>query len=130
MARYTFPEQKTLDRIPFSNIVLVYFDEQSHTFVNEMINEVTNETTTTNETEWTYLRVKVEDTIAYPDLVNEMIRVGYSQSDVEAIFRHKIAGEDEGEFDKFNAFTEACKRVAKAIYPLLHNTQDSPNTHQ
>ena len=41
----------------------------------------------------------------------------YSQSEVEAIFRHKVAG-DAGaaaEFKTFNIFAEACKSVAVGI---------------
>lgn len=38
----------------------------------------------------------------------------YSQSDVEAIFRHKVAGDSgaAAEFKTFNLFAEACKATA------------------
>lgn len=41
----------------------------------------------------------------------------YSQSDVEAIFRHKVAGDSgaAAEFKTFNLFAEACKATAVQI---------------
>ena len=45
----------------------------------------------------------------YKDRVDELIREQYSQSDVESIFRKKLAGDDNGEFDTFNSFAEQCK---------------------
>ena len=41
----------------------------------------------------------------------------YSQSDVEAIMRHKMAGDSgaAAEFKTFNLFAEACKAVAVGI---------------
>jgi hypothetical protein len=50
---------------------------------------------------------------SYSDLVERKIREKYSQSDVEAILRKKIAGNDDGEFDEFNLFCETCKNEVK-----------------
>ncbi len=51
-------------------------------------------------------------------IVNTLIREKYSQSEVEAIMRHKLNG-DEGadvDFSAFNAFAEACKATAREIF--------------
>lgn len=48
-------------------------------------------------------------------IVNAIIRAQYSQDAVEAIFRHKLAGESSAEFEEFNAFAEAAKARAAEI---------------
>lgn len=48
-------------------------------------------------------------------IVNAIIRADYSQDAVEAIFRHKLAGESSAEFDEFNAVAEAAKARAAEI---------------
>lgn len=41
--------------------------------------------------------------------VNRLIRLRYSQSEENAIFRHKLNGSGDEEFATFNAFCEECK---------------------
>lgn len=51
------------------------------------------------------------------NLVNSLLREKYSQSEVEAIMRHKLNGDAgaDTEFAAFNAFAEECKSIANAI---------------
>lgn len=84
------------------------------------------------ETEYSYEAVDIEDPVTKGTLTDALIRNAtltikdgttqkqagpYSQSDVEAIMRHKMAGDSgaAAEFKTFNLFAEACKAVAVGI---------------
>lgn len=84
------------------------------------------------ETEYSYEAVDIEGPVTKGTLTDALIRhatltitegstqkrVGpYSQSDVEALMRHKMAGDSgaAAEFKTFNLFAEACKAVAVGI---------------
>ena len=84
------------------------------------------------ETEYSYEAVDIEGPVTKGTLTDALIRNApltikdgttqkqagpYSQSDVEAIMRHKMAGDSgaAAEFKTFNLFAEACKAVAVGI---------------
>lgn len=104
MTKYTFTEQKTTDTLRNGKI-RCYFDEQV----------ATEEETTV----YRYSKVDLPAPLQRDTLIDAMIRVRYSQSAVEAILRHKLAGDDEGEFDAFNAYAEKCKADTDRI---IHQT--------
>ena len=49
----------------------------------------------------------------YGQEVNRLIRLRYSQSEENAIYRHKLNGSGDEEFATFNAYCEECKIAAK-----------------
>jgi hypothetical protein len=49
----------------------------------------------------------------YGQEVNRLIRLRYTQSQENAIYRHKLNGSDNGEFAIFDAYCEECKVVAR-----------------
>jgi hypothetical protein len=100
MTKYTFTEQKTTDRLR-NGKVRCYFDEETAT-EGEM-------------TVYRYSKVDMAEPIKRDSLIDAMIRTRFSQSAVEAIMRHKLAGEDTGAFDEFNAYAEKCKADADRI---------------
>lgn len=103
MTKYTFTEQKTTDMLRNGKI-RCYFDEQV----------ATEEETTV----YRYSKVDLSAPLQRDTLIDAMIRTRYSQSAVEAIMRHKLAGDDEGEFDTFNVYAEQCKADADRIIQL------------
>lgn len=103
MTKYTFTEPKTTDKLR-NGKVRCYFNEEI----------ATEEETTV----YRYSKVDMSEPIKRDSLIDAMIRTRFSQSAVEAIMRHKLAGEDAGEFDEFNAFAEKCKEDAKKIISI------------
>ena len=65
---------------------------------------------------YSYQRVLVE-TLEKGAVVNAIIRLSYPQDAVEAIMRHKIAGDEgaDAEFGEFNAYAEFAKAEADKI---------------
>ena len=113
MTRYTFSEPKKYDIV--WDKVYLYYDEESHMETNTWEDEETGETHTETYTVWTYQRAEMHTPLSYDRSVSAIIRTKYSQDDVEAIFRHKIAGIDEGAFDEFNTYADWCKGEAKRL---------------
>lgn len=105
MIKYTFTEPKTTDKLRNGKI-RCYFDEQV----------ATEEETTV----YRYSKVDLSAPLQRDTLIDAMIRTRYSQSAVEAILRHKIAGDDTGAFAEFNAFAEQCKADADKILNLIN----------
>lgn len=48
----------------------------------------------------------------YGQEVNRLIRLEVSQSEENAIYRHKLNGTGDEEFEKFDALCERCKVIA------------------
>ena len=84
------------------------------------------------ETEYTYDAVDITGPVTKGTLTDALIRNAtltitdgtnqiqagpYSQADVEALMRHKMAGDSgaAAEFKTFNLFAEACKAIAVGI---------------
>lgn len=67
---------------------------------------------------YTYNAVDLDGPITKADVINAIIREKYTQSEVEAIMRHKLAGEDgaDQEFEEFNTYAELAKREAKRLF--------------
>ena len=55
----------------------------------------------------------------YGQEVNRLIRLRYSQSQENAIYRHKLNGSGDEEFAVFDAYCEECKVAAKATIAKL-----------
>ena len=114
MSKYTFDEPRKHDALNNGKFRCYYNEE---TREKERITPVEGgEPITETVTEYIYDAVDV-DALEKGILVDALIRTRYSQADVEAIMRHKIA-KDEGataEFNEFNAFAEECKVIANGI---------------
>lgn len=123
--RFSSSVRKTTDVLSNGKI-LVYFDEQ---VVKEKDYDEEGKEIGEHDT-YTYLRVKVDAPLDKGEIVNAIIRGGsmvyndegiertigpFSQSDAEAIIRHKLNGDDAGEFDDFNTFAEFAKAEADKI---------------
>lgn len=58
----------------------------------------------------------------YGQEVNRLIRLKYSQHEENAIYRHRLNGTGDEEFEKFNTYCEECKVKAREnIDNLLNN---------
>ena len=90
---------------------VIYFDEQ--TIEMESENE---EGKVEHYTMFGYHKAVVP-ALEKGEIVNAIIRSRYTQSDVEALMRHKLNGDDgaDAEFDEFNAFAERAKARAVEI---------------
>ena len=55
----------------------------------------------------------------YGQEVNRLIRLRYSQSEENAIYRHKLNGSGNDEFAAFDAYCEECKRTVAATIETL-----------
>lgn len=55
----------------------------------------------------------------YGQEVNRLIRLKYTQSDENAIHRHKLKGTGDEEFEIFDAYCEECEVTAKATIDRL-----------
>lgn len=55
----------------------------------------------------------------YGQEVNRLIRLKYSQSEENAIYRHKLNGTGDAEFEKFDAYCEECKDIAQETIEKL-----------
>lgn len=55
----------------------------------------------------------------YGEEVNRLIRLKYSQHEENAIYRHRLNGTGDEEFEKFNAYCEECKAKAREIIDNL-----------
>lgn len=105
--KYTFTEKKFFDEL-MNGKFLVYFNEE------EATESVTNEDGVESTYPiWRY-EMALADSLEKGVIVDAIIRTQYSQADVEAIFRHKLAGSDD-EFAAFNTFAEAAKVRANEI---------------
>ena len=91
-----------------------FYNEEVHTETVETVDPETEEKVTEEVTTYLYDAVDV-DALEKGVIVDALIRTSYSQSDVEAIMRHKIAGDEGAEFDAFNSFAESCKAEARRI---------------
>ena len=115
MERFTFTEKKTVDRV--GGKVYVYFDEQESVETVLHKDEVTVKETQDSYPVFSYQRAEVEaeEAVTKAAIVNAIVRSRYSQDEAEAIFRHKLAGDESSEFSDFNNFAEAAKTRALEI---------------
>ena len=112
--KYTFTNKKLVDIIP-SGKVYIYFDETESTETVTHKDDGTGEETSETYPIWLYQIAESSLPLEKGKLVNDIIRTVYTQGDVEAIMRHKLAGEDDGEFEEFNTFAENAKVIANQI---------------
>lgn len=111
MNKYLFSEPRKYDALR-SGLYRCYYNE-----------EITEQTVTREDeggeavsetiTNYGYNAVDVQS-LDYGEIVNAIIRTRFSQSAVEAILRHKLAGEPS-DFDDFNEFAEWAKAEATRI---------------
>lgn len=116
MSKFLFDEAQKM--APLAN-------GQTRCYYNETISEETisvpdpetKELVPETHTVYSYDAIDLETPVTKPVLVDALIRTRYSQSDVEAILRHKIANASgaTAEFREFNEFAEAMKAEAVRI---------------
>lgn len=116
MKRYTFTSQKTLAVLPDGR-TRIYFDENIGEETVEIIPEGKKKPIKETYTVYSYrvADIPAGEPVNKGSVVNAIVRADYSQDAVEAIFRHKLAGEKSDEFDTFNAAAEAAKARAVEI---------------
>lgn len=100
-----------------NGLIRCFYNEEIQKEVVEKTNPETEETVSEEITNYLYDTVDIAAPVDKGKVVDALIRTRFSQSDVEAIMRHKMAGDDgaDAEFDAFNTFAEACKAEAKRI---------------
>ena len=113
MKRFVFNKTKKMDRLPDGR-VRVYFDHQT---IRESTASGEDGAQEEIKTLHSYRAADVPagETVNKGAITNAIIRADYSQADVEAIMRHKLAGVESDEFDAFNAAAEAAKARAVEI---------------
>lgn len=121
MSKYTFTERKLSDRLPDGR-TRIYFDETVETENVVTIDEETGKESKESYKVYLYrvADIPAGEPVNKATITNAIIRAQYSQADVEAIFRHAIAGTGDGkkggdEFAEFDAFAEAAKARAMEI---------------
>ena len=116
MKRYVFTTQQTLGVLNDGR-TRIYFDEVIGEETIETIPEGKKEPIAETFTTFSYRAAEIPagDPVDKASITNAIIRADYSQDEVEAIFRHRLAGEDPAEFDEFNAKAEAAKASAVEI---------------
>jgi len=111
MSKYQFFEPRKYDALR-NGMFRCYFNEEITSESQESQREG-EEPVTEEITKYTYDAVDVPS-LDYGEIVDAIIRTRYSQSAVEAIMRHKLAGV-ESDFDAFNDFAEWAKTEAERI---------------
>ena len=114
--KYQFSERQHLAALNNGRI-RCFYDEEVITSTVETTNPETEETTSEEVTTYRYKAVDIDAPAENGKIVDAIVRTRYSQSDVEAIMRHKIAGDEgaDAEFNAFNSFAEWCKTEAARI---------------
>ena len=135
MKKYQFLEPRQMDRLANGKIRYYYNEETATETITIPADEEGGEPTVDTHPVYRYDVIDLDEEVT-PEtkgvLIDALVRHAhltvhegnttkeagpYSQSDVEAIMRHKIAG-DAGaaaDFRTFNAFAEACKAEAARI---------------
>ena len=121
MSKYTFTERKLSDRLPDGR-TRIYFDETVETENVVTIDEETGKESKESYKVYLYrvADIPAGEPVDKSTITNAIIRAQYSQADVEAIFRHALAGTGDGkkggdELAEFDAFAEAAKARALEI---------------
>ena len=113
MQRFTFNKAKTLEVLK-NGKTRVYFDHQTFRETPAAGEDGTQGSPVTMHS-YRAADIPAGEPVTKSAIVNAIVRSEYSQADVEAIMRHKLAGVDSDEFDTFNAFAEAAKARAVEI---------------
>jgi len=139
MKKYTFSEPRQMDHLANGKVRCYYNEEVGTETVTTPAREEGGEPTEETHPVYRYNAVDLDGPATKGTLTDALIRNArltiqegntekeagpYAQSDVEAIMRHKMAG-DAGaaaEFRMFNLFAEACK--AEAVRILGGNAGD------
>ena len=121
MSKYTFTASKLADRLPDGR-TRIYFDETIETETVVTIDEETGKESKKSYKVYLYrvADIPAGEPVDKATITNAIIRAQYSQADVEAIFRHALAGSGAGqkgadELAEFNTFAEAAKARAMEI---------------
>ena len=121
MSKYTFTTSKLADRLPDGR-TRIYFDETVETEIVVTIDEETGKESKKSYKVYLYrvADIPAGEPVDKATITNAIIRAQYSQADVEAIFRHALAGSGDGkkgadELAEFNTFAEAAKARAMEI---------------
>ena len=116
MKRFTFTNPQKLAVLPDGR-TRVFFDEVVSEETVEIMPEGGKKPVSETHTVYVYRAADIPagEQVDKGAIVNAIIRAQYSQADVEAIFRHKMAGEKSSEFDEFNNAAESAKARAAEI---------------
>lgn len=119
MIKYQFTEPRRMDTLP-NGCTRCYYNETVSEETITTTDQETGEETSETHPVYGYEALDLEGPVTKAALVNALIRLRYSQSDVEAIMRHAIAGAAGAaeEFTAFDAYAEACKAEANRILQL------------
>jgi hypothetical protein len=114
--KYKFTEQRKMDELPGGK-VRCYYNEDIQEETVTVVDKETGEERTETYPVYIYDAVDIIGPAEKGVLVDALIRVRYSQADVEAIMRHKIANVSgaTAEFREFNDYAEAMKVEANRI---------------
>ncbi len=114
MKRYTFANPQTLAVLP-SGATRIYFDEKTAEEVITITDEKGKEQAVKQKV-YTYRATDIPagDPVDKGAIAQAIIRADYSQAEVEAIFRKRLAGAKTDGFDDFNkAAEDAVARAEK-----------------
>lgn len=116
MIKYQFTDQRRMDSLSDGRTRCYYNETITQETISTKDQETGEETSETHPV-YGYEAIDIEGPVTKAELVNALVRIRYSQADVEAIMRHALAGVDGAneEFEEFNAFAEKCKKDAEAI---------------
>ena len=116
MNKYHFSEAQKMAPLANGQIRCYYNEEISEETISVPDPE-TGELVPETHTVYSYDAVDLDAPIEKGVLVDALIRTRYSQADVEAIMRHKMANASgaAAEFREFNEFAEAMKAEATRI---------------
>ena len=116
MKKYQFTEAQKTAALANGKVRCYYNEEISEETITHKDEETGEETPETHPV-YIYDVIDLDGPLTQAALVDALIRTRYSQSDVEAIIRHKMANSTgaAAEFREFNEFAEAMKVEATRI---------------
>ena len=119
MIKYQFTDQRRMDTLSDGRTRCYYNETVSQETITVTDPDTGKESSETHPV-YGYEAVDIEGPVTKAVLVNALIRVSYSQADVEAIMRHALADAEGAseEFAAFNAYAESCKAEANRILML------------
>ena len=120
MKVYKFDSPRKTDTLSNGKIRCYYTEQLEELVIEKQEAEDEDQPEDDVITLYTYNAVDLDGELTKSNIVNAIIREKYSQADVEAIMRHKIAGEEgsEEEFSSFNSYAEQAKLEANRILSL------------
>lgn len=119
MKRFTFTDPRKLAVLPDGR-VRIFFDEKVEKETVITVDEDGKEHKDIHDV-YTYRAAEIPagTPVDKGTITNAIIRADYSQADVEAIFRHKHAGDKGEKADEFEAFNKAAEDAKSRAEEIL-----------